>query len=161
MLPEGMAPANLHLRPSTKTRYVDSDMFDICGRLAEISPRLYIVELTEADNSAYVIMESCDDLVQRQVYKLQKGQELDARVITKVQYLLNVPFAHRYAAIEKENAKYEADHHEALLDEAYEKMGGQFRKQLEHDGFITHRGTSYPLRGPKQRAGRATQKSGR
>jgi hypothetical protein len=154
MLPSGMAPANLHLRDSTKVQYIESDMFSICERLAEISPRLYIVQLTEADQSAYVVMESCDDLVQRQVYKLQKGQQLDARVLTKVQYLLNVPFEHRYAAIEAENAKYEADHHENILEEAYEKMGGQFRKQLEHDGFITHRGTSYPLTGPRQRAGR-------
>jgi hypothetical protein len=154
MLPSGMAPANLHLRDSTKARFVDGDMFDICGRLAEISPRLYIVELTDADNAAYVIMESCDDLVQRQVYKLEKGQELDARVLTKVQYLLNVPFEHRLKVIDAENAKYEADHHENILEETYEKMGGQFRKQLEHDGFITHRGTSYPLTGPRQRAGR-------
>lgn len=141
MLPDGMAPANLHLRASTKTRYVDGDMFDICGRLAEISPRLYIVELTEGDNAAYVIMESCDDQVQRQVMKVA---ELDARVLEQVRYLLHVPFEHRYAAIEAENAKFEADHHENILEEQYEKMGGQFRKQLEHDGFITHRGVSYP-----------------
>jgi hypothetical protein len=153
MLPSGMAPANLHLRDSTKARFVEGDMFDICKRLADISSRLYIVELTDADNAAYVIMESCDDLVQRQVYKLQKGQELDARVLTKVQYLLNVPFEHRYAAIEAENAKYEADHHDNLIEGMVENMGGQFRRELEKCGFA-QRNTSYPLTGPRQRAGR-------
>ena len=153
MLPDGMAPSNLHLRSSTKTRYVDSDMFDICHRLAAISPRLYIFELTEKDDSAYVIMESCDDLVQRTVLKLPKNQALDARVLERVQYMLNVPFDKRYAAVEKENAKYEADHHDNLMENMVENMAGQFRKQLEHDGFA-QRNTSYPLRGPKQRAGR-------
>ena len=148
LLPDGMAPSNLHLRPSTKVRYVDGDMFGICEQLAEISPRLYIVELTEADKGCYSIMESCDDGVQRQVIKVQA---LDGRVLEQVRYLLHVPFEHRLAAIDAENAKHEADHHQAILDETYEKMGGQFRRQLEHDGFITHRGISYPKRGVRPR----------
>lgn len=141
MLPDGMAPSNLHLRPSVKARFVDGDMFSICERLAEISPRLYIVELTEGDGAAYAIMEAADDQVQRLVFKVK---ELDARVLDRVRYILSVPFEHRLAAVEAENAKYEADHHEAMLEGTYERMGGMFRRQLEHDGFITHRGVSYP-----------------
>jgi hypothetical protein len=141
MLPDGMAPSNLHLRPSVKTRYVDGDMFDICERLAEISTRLYIVELVDDGKAAYAIMEHADDGVQRLVMKVK---ELDARILEKVRYMLHVPFAQRLAAVDAENAKYEADHHERILDETYERMGGQFRRQLWHDGFIEHRDVSYP-----------------
>ena len=148
MLPDGLAPSNLHLRSSVKVRYIDGDMFDICGRLAEIDPRLFIVELSdsEVDGAKYVIMEHCADGVARMAIP-ERLKELDARVLERVQYLLHVPFEHRLAAIEAENAKYEADHHENILDEMYEKMGGEFRRQLEHDGFITHRGVSYPKLG--------------
>lgn len=146
MLPDGMAPSNLHLRASVKTRYVDGDMFDICERLAEISTRLYIVELAEGSDANYIVMENCDDGVQRAV--LPKGvRELDARVLEQIRYLMHVPFEHRLAAVEAENAKYEADHHENILDTMYDKMGGEFRRQLWHDGFIEHRDISYPKLG--------------
>jgi hypothetical protein len=146
MLPDGLAPSNLHLRPSVKTQYVDGDMFDICERLAEIDPRLYIVQLHEDDEANYMIMEHCSDGVQRAV--IPRGvKELDARVLEQVQYMLHVPFEHRLAAAEAQVEKADADHHEAVLDEMYDKMGGEFRRQLEHDGFITHRGVSYPKLG--------------
>ena len=141
MLPEGMAPSNLHLRPSVKVRYIDGDLFDICERLAEISTRLFIVELAEGGDCIYAIMEHADNGVAELVIKVK---ELDARIIEKVEYMLRVPFEHRLAVVDAENAKYEADHHENILEETYDKMGGMFRKQLEHDGFITHRGVSYP-----------------
>ncbi len=147
LLPDGMAPSNLHLRPSVKARYVDGDMFSICGRLAEISTRLFILELTEQGERAWAIMEHADDGVERLV--LGGIRELDARILEKVQRMQAIPFEHRVAAAEAENAKFEADHHENILETAYERMGGEFRRQLEHDGFITHRGVSYPkYRGP-------------
>jgi hypothetical protein len=147
LLPDGFAPSNLHLRPSVKTRYVDGDMFNICERLAEISPRLFIVEMAEGDDCSYAIMEHADHGVESLVCKVK---ELDARVLDRVQRMLHIPFEHRLAEIEKENAKYEADHHEDILEGMYERMGHQFRYQLEHDGFITHRGISYPKRGVAQ-----------
>jgi hypothetical protein len=151
MLPDGFAPSNLHLRSSVKVRYIDGDMFNICERLAEIDPRLFIVELSddEVDGAKYVIMEHCDDGVARMAIP-ERLKELDARVLERVQYILNVPWEHRLAAIEAENEAYEKAHHEQILDEMYEKMGGQFRWQLEHDGFITHRGVSYAKKGVAQ-----------
>lgn len=141
MLPDGMAPTNLHLRPSTKARYIDGDLLDICPRLAEISPRLYVVELVEGDKAVWAIMEATDAGSGMLVYK---ADSLDARVLERVRYMLHVPFDQRLKVIEAENAKYEADHADNLLEQTYERMGGQFRRQLEHDGFIDHRGVSYP-----------------
>ena len=139
-----MAPMNLHLRPSTRARYVDSDMFDICERLAEIDPRLYIVELAEDDEANYMVMEHCADGVVRAVTP-KPVRELDARLLERIRYLLHVPFEHRLAAAERENEKYERECHEAELEAIYERMGHAFQRQLWHDGFIDSRPTSYPI----------------
>lgn len=147
MLPDGLAPSNLHLRPSVKARFVDGDMFDICERLAEVDPTLYIVELAEGDDAVYAIMEACLDGQQRLVCKVDA---LDGRVIQRVQKLLFVPFEHRLAAIEAENEKFEREHHENILERQYEQIGAAFQRQLWHDGFIEHRETSYAKRGVAQ-----------
>lgn len=154
LLPDSMAPANLHLRPSVKARYISEDMFDICERLAEIDPRLYIVELTEDDEANYMIMEHCADGVVRAVIP-KPVKELDARVLERVRYLLHVPFEKRLADVEAENEAYEKAHHENELEEMYEKMGHAFRRQLWHDGFIDSRGVSYPTIGVTSRGRRA------
>ena len=144
LLPDGMAPSNLHLTPSHKVRYVEGDMFDICRRLAEIDPRLYVVELEKGDKAVWCIMEACNDGVQRQVCKVDA---LDARCLEKVRYMLFVPFEHRIAALEKENEQWEADQQDAELEQIYDRMGGEFRRQLWHDGFVEHRDVSYPKLG--------------
>lgn len=141
LLPDGMAPSNLHLRSSVKVRYVDGDLFDICERLAEISPDLYIVELSEDDAAIWAVMENCVDGTQRIVCKVG---ELDARVLTKIRYLMRVPFEQRLKAIDEENARYEQEYHDNELERIYDQIGGQFHRQLWHDGFIEHRPTSYP-----------------
>jgi hypothetical protein len=153
-LPDGFAPSNLHLKPSVKTRFVESDVFDICHRLAEISPRLYLVELTDTeqpDRAAWVVMEACADGVQRRV---NKYQELDQRMLEDVQKMLRIPFEHRVAAaaaeIDAHNAKIETD----AIDRLYETMGERFRYQLHRNGFIDGRPTSYPKSPIRQRAGR-------
>lgn len=152
MLPDGLAPSNLHLRPSVKVRYIEGDVLNVCERLAEISPRLFLVELTEHDSkasggAAWVVMEMCDDGVAR---KVQKYQELDQRMLTDVQRMLRIPLEHRAAAAQAEidaaNQKLEDDNIERL----YEQLGHAFHRRLWTDGFIEHRGKSYPTKGVAQ-----------
>lgn len=145
-LPAGLAPSNLHLRPSARAKFVSGDVLDISKRLAEVSPNLYLVELSEdgRDQAAWCVMEHCADGVQRMV---KKYQELDQRMLTDVQRMLSIPLEHRAAAaqadIDAENAKLDDDN----LEMRYEQLGHAFRRQLWHDGFIEHRGVSYPTRG--------------
>lgn len=154
-LPDGFAPSNLHLRPSVKTRFVDGDVLNICSQLAEISPRLFLVELTDQKlqpgRAAWLVMEICDDGVCRRV---NKYQELDQRMLTDVQRMLRIPFEHRMQAavddIDKANAKRDAD----AIDQLYETMGERFQYQLHKDGFIGGRPVSYPKSPIRQRAGR-------
>ncbi len=147
MLPDGMAPSNLHLRPSVKARYIEGDVLGICERLAEISPRLYLVELVEGDRAAWIVMENCDDGVQR---KVNKYQELDQRMLVDVQRMLHIPLEHRAQAAQDEIDRSNAQLDDDMLEASYERLGHAFRRQLWHDGFIEHRGVSYPARGVAQ-----------
>lgn len=154
MLPDGLAPSNLHLRPSVKTKFVDGDVLNICERLAEISPRLFVVELSEdRKDAAWVVMEMCDDGVARRV---NKYQELDQRMLVDVQRMLRIPFEHRLQAaqddIDAANAKLDEDN----LEKLYETVGLPMREMFERHGFIGHRPTSYPKLGvaAPQRGGR-------
>jgi hypothetical protein len=148
-LPEGYCPSNLHLAESVRHRFVDSDMFDICKRLAHISRSLFIVQLydPEVDKGNYVIMEHGYD---GGAYMVLKTDVLDARVLEKAEYLLRVPFDHRFAEAERLERKAEEDIRIEALNETAELVAGPMRRQLWHDGFIEHRETSYPTKGVAQ-----------
>jgi len=143
-------PDNLHGSYGT---LVDADVYNICERLKEIDPRLKIHFIDPPIRYGpkvynFSITEACDDGVERLVFRVE---ELDARVIQHVQYLLKVPFETRFAKAEAIEAKREEERQEAEHEKLYETMGGPMLRQLEHDGFIEHRGVSYPKRGVKPR----------
>lgn len=143
ILPDRYAPTNLHLRPSVKTRYVESDLFDIAARLRGIDASLYIVQLEEGQKHSFAIMEHCVDGVDRLIFRVA---ELDARVLDRIGYLMHVDFETRYKIAEDEVHEYEADKKENELEELYENLGRQMHTQMVHDGFSL--GTkSYAKRG--------------
>jgi hypothetical protein len=131
-------------------RWVTADLFHIAQRIQEVDPRLFIQSLdppTKWHDQTwnYVIVEVPDGMNTEQwVYG---AEALDARVVEHVQYLMTVPFSERFAIAEKLEAKREADEQDRQLEEALENWGYDFRKQLAHDGFITHTGKSYAKRG--------------
>lgn len=151
-LPDGYAPSNLHLRSSVKIRYIEGDVFDICQRLAEVSPALFVVELTEGDRAQWAIMEQCRDGVSRLV---KKYDELDARMIADVQRMLRIPLEHRAAAIEAEIDAANEKRREDNLEMLYETLGLPMLRMLERCHFIEQRPTSYPKRGVRPRAAAA------
>lgn len=122
---------------------VEGDVYDICERLKELDPRLHIILIEDGEQHAYVIMEHCDDGVERMVFKTK---ELDPRILDKARELLYVPFEDRLKKIDRENEAYEQAFKEEELDRLYEDFGGPMYNQLEHDGFIT-RSKSYPKLG--------------
>ena len=151
MLPSGLAPSNLHLRESVKATFVESDVYDICHRLAAISPNLHLWQLEEAgvDYPAWVVTENVFGVE----HLVKKYHELDARMIEDVQRMLAIPLEHRAAAAQAEIDAHEASQKQEAIDEMYERVGQKFWNRLEHDGFI-QRGTSYHKSYRKQAAGR-------
>lgn len=118
-------------------RHVDGDVYNISERIAEIDPSLWIDPLdppvTIGDQTwNWAITELCADGVERLVFRTA---ELDARILEHVQYLLHVPFEHRFAEAEAREVKIEAERKENELNELYENIGGPMRIDLERCGF--------------------------
>jgi hypothetical protein len=147
LLPDGLRPTNLHLLPGTKVRYVSNDVFNIAGRLREISPRLYILELernsSEGSMFGYSIMEQCHDGVDRLVFRVSKGQLTQRHVLDRIGYLMSKDLHTRIAILDAEREKWESESHEDEMEKLYDQMGGPMWTELEKTGFI-QRPVSYP-----------------
>lgn len=129
-------------------RHVDGDVYNISERIAEIDPSLYIDPLdppvTIGDKTwNFAITELCADGVERLVFRTE---QLDARILEHVRYLLHVPFAVRFAEAEAREAKLDAERKENELNELAENVGLPMLRDLERTGF-TQRRTSYAKRG--------------
>lgn len=143
ILPDRLAPSNLHLRPAVKARYVTGDLYDIAQRMREVDATLYAVELSEADEHSYAIMEDCEDGMQRLVFKVR---ELDGRVLEKLRYLMARPLAERIALVDAENHRLDAQRQDDELEQLYEDLGAPMWRELEQCGFI-QRPASFPKLG--------------
>jgi hypothetical protein len=143
ILPHRIAPSNLNLRPSVKVRYIEHDLYDICRRIQELSPNLFVIELEEGDTAAFAIMEHCRDGVERLVYKVA---ELDGRVVERLRYLMNVTLLERMEIAAREEHQFEEDRKEEELERLYETLGGPMHTQMVHDGFSLGN-KSYPKAG--------------
>lgn len=131
---------------------VDSDMYNIGQRLHEFDASLTVHKIELKDGIMYSIVEHCADGEERLVFRTR---QLDARVVEKCQYLLHVPFERRFAEAEARELKAEEERKEKEHQDLYERIGAPMHRQLEHDGFITHRGKSYAKRGPLLGSNRA------
>lgn len=121
---------------------VEGDVFDICNRIKEVDPNLFVIQLeNDAKGCAYAIMEKCADGMDRLVYKTR---ELDQRIIDKCLYMRAVPFEQRAAQIEAEVDRQEQEERDRASEELYERLGGPMLSQFAHDGFIDGRNVSYP-----------------
>ncbi len=122
---------------------VEDDVFDICKRIKEVDPSLVVYLMPAGSRRTFSIVEDCRDGVERLVFTTN---ELDARVIEKLQYLLRVPFEDRFAAAEKLEAKAEEEQKQREFEHLYENMGAPMVHDLERCGFI-QRPRSYAKRG--------------
>lgn len=141
-------PTNLLLPEGTQSFVVEQDLYDICSRIRQEvdgGERLFVV-LHEPPTGApyFTIMERGDDGVER--VAIPRIDELDGRVIERLQYILRVPLSQRIDEFEKAEAIAEAKRKENEADELYERLGRPMWGQLEHDGFI-QRGVSYAKAG--------------
>lgn len=149
-------PTNLLLPQGSQTFLVEQDLYGICeriGREVEGGDRLTVVMHSLPSGETYfTIMEKCADGVER--VAIPRIDELDGRVIERLQYLLRVPLSARLADAERVEAANAADAKEQELDDLYENFGRPMLTQLEHDGF-TQRPTSYPKLGVASNGRRA------
>jgi hypothetical protein len=149
ILPDGVKPSNLDLPLDCHVKHIDSDVFDICNRLAEVSPRLWVLAVFDRPGTDFIIMEDCEDGVQRSAFRVGPHWDitaLDNRVVEKCRVLQSLPLSVRVAAIDKEMQKRADQKKEDELDDLYERMGAPMWGELERCGFI-QRPVSYAKRG--------------
>jgi hypothetical protein len=132
VIPGTSRPSNLHFAEGVKVVPVDSDMYGICERIKEISPRLFIVVAHDNDKHKFIIVEHCEDGVDRMVYGVA---ELDARVLKRLQYIMSIPLQERLAQLEKEEWEFEQQKAEEDFEDLYERMGGPMLHELYNTGF--------------------------
>lgn len=124
-------PSNL--QTPTLGTLVESDIFDICNRIKEIDPDLTVVANDEGHAHRFSIQHIDKH---GNAYLVMTADELDARIINDLQYLLHVPFEQRYAEAEKRERAAELASMEHQRESLYEKLGHQFYVQLDRCGFI-------------------------
>lgn len=143
-------PHNLSLPPGVHAAYCDSDVYDICRRVREISPFLSVVVLQgQEDKFTHLIVEEGRDGVERLVFRVGPAAqipELDGRVIHKLQELFTLDFKERIRKLEADNEKWEAEYKRNKSEEFYENFGRPMWSELERCGFI-QRPVSYPKTG--------------
>lgn len=133
---------------------VEGDVYDICGRLAELSSKTFgnkhrLLMRDRKDSWAkhggkrYIVSEIGEDGVERWV---QGFDTIDGHIIEKLEYMLHVPFEKRFAEAEKLEAKLKAEGEENTLNEYAENVGLPMQRDLERTGFIQRR-TSYSKSG--------------
>lgn len=129
-----MVPANIQSNGRYRVNEVTADVYNIAQRLKDLNPRLRINAITDARNgeTAFTIIEDDGD----ELHVVFRCRRLDARVVEYVRYLLNVPFAKRFAEAEKLQAKWEEEAHEDELDELTERFGLEMQHDLKKNGFV-------------------------
>lgn len=139
-------PDNLRIPDGRgRTHLVESDVYNICERMREIDRSLFLWVLDPPITFAgmtynFSVTELCED---GQMRLVKRFEELDARILKDLEYMLHVPFEQRIKVAEKIEEEHAAASKAQQLDELYERIGRPMLTQLEHDGF-SQRSVSYP-----------------
>lgn len=138
------------------TPSVSGDVYGICERIHDIDPSLRIRDRHEPGDGGfrYIVSEMCKDGIERWVCGVN---ELDARLVTRIQRILAVDLKDRLDEADKADARFKQQEHDDKLDAMVEKIGGPMESLLYKCGFIDNRPVSYPTKGvagPARGAGR-------
>jgi hypothetical protein len=107
-------------------RHVESDLYNICERIKEVSPRLRLIFHERHPKKPWVVMEDCADGVERFVARYAVP---DARILENLRYMLAVPFDERMKKVEAEVEAHNEAHSE-MDPEVIERMAYDMRRAL-------------------------------
>ncbi len=146
-------PTNLNVSRSLRIAHVEADLFGIMDRLAEYDPNIRATPLAQGDLFAWSIGEIGPDGVLREILR---ADELDQRILDRLNYIRSVPLEERIAAIEADYDKQAAARAQDDADKLYDAIGGTIHDNLFRCGF-THQPKPMsvrPLNRAARRAGR-------
>lgn len=128
-------PSNMKFPPhlAGKMKMVEHDVYNICNRVKEIDPRLYVV-LQEGHEKPWVVMERT--FQGDSVEMVARYERLDASILDDLRRMLSIPFEQRMRELfEKVDAENKAKENEWKESESHERFMWDFRKALEESGI--------------------------
>lgn len=106
-------PSNVRLpRRLRGARMMTSDVYNVCDRIKEIDPNLYVV-IHENTEQPFVVMEHCTDGEERMV---KRYKELTPEILTDLRRMLAIPWETRFKKLAKE-----VDDHNRKAENAWEE----------------------------------------
>ena len=117
-----------------RTQRITSDVFNVCERLQELNPRLFInvTQDHQTHKTAFTIVEETPT----GTAVVFRCNALDARVVEHVRYLLHVPLNKRFAEAERIADKYEADAAKQEQERLVEEVALPMLRDLHETGFL-------------------------
>lgn len=133
-------PSNIRMPEGSRATHVSSDLYGISLRLQELDGDLFIALLEAPDGSVgWAVCETDRQGVESLIFRVGPGceiDELDGRIIEKLNYLRSVPLAERIAKLEAEIDRERASAHENKLEQMYDSFGGTLYDALFRCGFV-------------------------
>jgi hypothetical protein len=135
-------PTNLRLPIGSKLAVVESDMHNICGRIAEITDQLTVhVAEDPSGQCAFIITERVrmpgrDE--EQLVLRVGPGCEIDAldgRVIDKINFIRMFTPAERVVQLEKQIARDKAAAEDFAREKLWEELGSKMYANARKWGF--------------------------
>lgn len=133
-------PSNIRLPEGSRATHVESDLYAISERLRELDGDLFLAMLeTPSGEVGWAVCETDRQGTEALIFRVGPGceiDELDGRVIKKLNYLRSVPLKERIARLEKEIDRERAAAHADKIDGMYESFGGDLYDALFRCGFV-------------------------
>ena len=132
----------------TRPKLVESDVFNVCERIKEIDPRLFVVLQEEHPTHKWVIMENCVDGECRMV---KRYENLTPAILEDLRYMLAVPFAERLKILDRDVEESNALAARFMSPEDQEQFVYNFQKGLVDCNFVDPKWSkNMPLKPRKQ-----------
>ena len=121
-------PDNLRYSGNEKMQLVESDVYNVCERIKEIDPNLFVV-LHPDHPEPFVVVESCRDGEERLV---KRYAELTPQILTDLRRMLSIPWEQRWKALAAEVDKHNRDMEDAWMEsEAHDRFVWEMRDALQ------------------------------
>ncbi len=133
-------PSNIRLPEGSRGTHISSDLFDISARLREIDTALFIILLEHVNGQAvWAVCETDRAGVESLVFRVGPGceiDELDQRVVDKINYIRRVPANERMRLLQRDLDREADAKRDDERERMYEQMGSTLYDNLFKCGFV-------------------------
>lgn len=120
-------PSNLRYTGNEQMQLVESDVFNVCQRIKELDPNLFVV-LHKGHEKPFVVVEMSRDGEERMV---KRYAELTPSILHDLQRMLKIPWEQRFKQLAREVDEHNEARENAWVEsEAMERFAFDMRRAL-------------------------------